>query len=143
MKHFMAVILVTALTGCATGGTVMLSGKAPTTPSKTADEVELFLTVPTKPYKVIALINSSRSGSDIGLSEGMALEKLKDQAAQAGADGIIEIQREVMDGGAVISSGAYGQASLNQNNVRASAGGIGSLIKTYTIVFRGKAVKFE
>ena len=137
-----AIILAFIVAGCATGGTVMLAGKAPEK-SKATDEVELFLDSPKKPYKVIALVNSSRSGSDLGLSEGMALEKLKEQAAQAGADGIVEIQREVMDGGAVVSSGAYGRATATENTARASAGGIGSLIRTYTVVFRGKAIRFE
>lgn len=133
------------LDGCATGGTVMLSGSPPAEPRQ-VEEIEIYLEKPNRQYKVIAMIIASAETDDflsVAHAEKAALEKLKEQAAQAGADGIIDIYREVMQSGAVVSSTAWGTAHGNDSLVHGTGGGFGALFRSYSIGFRAKAIKFE
>ncbi len=145
--------LIVFLSGCATGGTVMLSGTPPASPTP-IEKIEIFLEKPDKKYKVIALITASADTDDflsVSHAEKAALEKLKEQAARAGADGIIDIYREVLEGGSVVSSTvwgsatgtAYGRGGYTTGYAHGTGGGFGALFKSYSIGFRAKAIKFQ
>ena len=142
--------IIISLTGCADGGTVMLAGAKPAV-ARPTDEIQLLLEKPEKPFKIVALINSSSdtgwTGS-VSMYETLALEKLKTQAAEAGADAVYDIQETTMDAGQVVSSVDWGRAQLgltkkNIPTATSFSGGLGSTFKTYTFVFRAKAIKFK
>jgi len=149
MKYLLLIInTVLFLSGCASGGTVMLVGSAPDEPTP-IENVQIFLEPPTRAFQVIALVNSSADTDDFMSTSGAetaALEKLREQAAIAGADGLIDINREVIENGAVISTSAWGAASATAVGSTATAtgnsSGIGSLFRSYSIGFRANAIKF-
>lgn len=159
MKQLITCLFILFLVGCAQGGTVMLTGEKPQL-IKPISEIELLIEKPTKSYKVLALINSSAKTQSqfFGSSseaETAALEQLKVQAAQAGADAVMDIKQEVLENGAVISSVAWGQASAsgsaagNNNYASGQASGTGSAFgfgnwtKNREMVFRAKAIKWK
>lgn len=142
----------TNLSGCAVnlkanGSTVMLEGVKPTLPAS-ANLVRMFLEKPEQNYEVIALVNSSihiSSSMDIAQAEAVALEQLKVQATQAGADGIIDVVRDVTAGDTLISSSAFSTGTpwvspfsgIHQGSEQTS------VLRTYTISFRAKAIKLN
>ncbi len=153
----MAAIL---LTGCssfgipATGSLVMLKGEVPIQPLPVG-QVQLILNAENQDYQIVALINASASvgeSVDIAIAEGKALQELKQQAAQAGANGIIDIVREVLAGGTLTSTMKYGETD-NHNNLRINghndkdrqtiSTGQTSVSRSYTVYFRGKAVRLD
>jgi len=138
MKSFKRLLFVCLLfAGCATGSTVMLVGNAPEV-STPVEQVRLFLEPPTRGYTVIAVVQASAESDDfnsISIAEGAALKKLKEQAAAAGADGVVDIIREIMDGGVVIYSDSLGDYPRNLHSTT-------TLSRSFSINFRGKAVKF-
>ena len=139
MRRFLG-LLTLILSACATGSTVMLTGDMPEKSLKAKDQIELFVQPPVRAHKVIALVSASASFAGFGGvagAEGAALEKLKEQAALAGADGVMEIQREIYLGGVLISS-----TSLDQKPVGVVKS-FGSASAFPGVSFRGKAIKFD
>jgi len=129
----------------------MLKGSPPAM-AGAAEDVSIFLEKPEKPFKVIALVNSSVQMDDyssMAEGEGAALERLKQQAALAGADGIINITREIMDKGTVISSSSWTSADTldggrrHPHSVTGSDYDYTSLYRYYSISFRGEAISFD
>lgn len=153
LRHISFMLALTLLGGCslglhATGSTVMLSGIRPPAPSS-IEKVQIFLEQPKQPYEAVALVNSSIQIGGQGNfpeAEAAALEKLKQQAAAAGADGVIDVVREVVRGDTLISSTAFDTTTrLNgAPDLKTQQGtGYTSLSQTYSINYRGKAVKFK
>lgn len=151
IREFITAIAVCGiLSGCAEGGTVMLTGDKPAV-ARPTNEIELLLEKPGRPFKVIAMVNASAetqwTGS-VSAAETLSLEQLKKQAAEAGADAVYEIKQEVMDGGQVVSSVDWGRAQVGftKKNIPTATGstfGFANTIKNYTLVFRAKAIKFK
>lgn len=160
LKHIaLGMILALTLGGCASafrtsGGVVMLAGAKPATPAP-VETVQIFITPPTQSYKRIALISSSVPVSGnygIAQAEAAALEELKKQAASAGADGVIDITREVLAGDTLISSSGWGgtvftgapvtEAQLQALRLRPNQQTT-SISSYYTINFRAQAIQLE
>ncbi len=156
----LGVIFALTLGGCASafrtsGGVVMLSGAKPAIPAP-VETIQIFLTPPTQSYKKIALISSSVPVSGnygIAQAEAAALEELKKQAASAGADGVIDITREVLAGDTLISSSGWGggtvftgapvtEAQLQALRLRPNQQTT-SISSYYTINFRAQAIQLE
>ena len=88
----------------------------------------------------------------IAQAEAAALEELKKQAASAGADGVIEITREVLSGDTLISTSGWGgtpfvaapmtDAQLLALRTRPTQQTT-SITSYYTINFRAQAIKLE
>ncbi|NOY71855.1 MAG: hypothetical protein GXP14_05675 [Gammaproteobacteria bacterium] len=161
----MAVVL---LTGCSlgmsvTGSAVMLKGDLPMQPSP-VEQVQILLETENIDYQVVALVNASVSLAepvDIAIAEGKVLQELKNQAALAGANGILEVVREVLVGDALISTMRYGgvdgHSPLDHNTLDHDRHDLTqtlpieyssidssrtSISQSYTVYFRGKAVRF-
>lgn len=118
----------------------MLVGEVPERSLKTKDRIELFVAPPGRAHRVIALVSGSATFAGFGGvagAEGTALEKLKEQAALAGADGVIEITRELYLGGVLVSSTSLGQKPVG------TVQSFGSASALPGVGFRGKAIKFE
>ena len=155
MRNILAVLsLALMLAGCAQGGTVMLTGEKPKIVKPTS-EIELVIEKPQRAYKVLAMVTASASTKNqlfqaTSYAETNALEQLKKQAAEAGADAVIDIKQDTIENGAVVSTTSWGQAnvngSVNGNHVSASGTGssfgFGEMLKTHEIIFRAKAVKW-
>jgi hypothetical protein len=98
------ILLFTVLTGCATGSYI-LTGK--TRPAIDPMAVKVYLTPPTK-YETIAIVEAS---SNVEFSSQAAqnrtIEKLKEQAAKLGANGVLLTNTENKSSGGVIVSGIY------------------------------------
>ena len=114
-------------------------------PYEKGKEIIIFFTPPQKTYKVISIINASvfiddfKSHKD---AEETALKRLMDQAEKVGADGIVEVYREFLDGGEVVSSAPWEEQSNTYYNKTESVIGGGCVLYS-TINFKGKAIKFE
>lgn len=146
MRHMLLLIVTVILGGClATGSTVMLNGAPPENPTKTAVQIELLLEPPAKAYTVIALVTASAKTQfgDVAGAEGSALEQLKAQAAAAGADAVMDIERQVLSGGQVVSSGAYGRSAGTAASRQGVAFGSGAFTAQYYISFNAKAIKYR
>lgn len=149
-------LFISLVSGCASfervsGSTVMLKGSPPAM-TGVAEDVSIFLEKPEKPFKVIALVTSSVRMDDyasVAEGEGAALERLKLQAAFAGADGIINITREIMDQGTIVSSTSWTSATAFDGERRFPRSFAGtdydytSLYRYYSINFRGEAISFN
>ncbi len=161
-------MMVILLTSCSlgmnvTGSAVMLKGDLPVQPLP-VEQVQILLETGNIDYQVLALVNASVSLAepmDIAIAEGKVLQELKNQAALAGANGILEVVREVLVGDALISTMRYGTVDghrLLDHNVLdrdrhdltqalpIDYGSIDSsrtsISQSYTVYFRGKAVRF-
>lgn len=160
LKLLASCVMILMLGACAapfrtSGGVVMLSGLKPATPAP-IETVQLFVTPPGTPYKKIALVTSSVPVSGnygVAQAEAAALEELKKQAASAGADGVIEITREVLSGDTLISTSGWGgtpfvaaapmtDAQLLALRTRTTQQTT-SITSYYTINFRAQAIKLE
>jgi len=166
LNRYTTLIATTLLTGCslgmqATGSVVMLKGEAPIQPTP-VEQVQLILNTKNKEFHIVALINASASVAEpkqIAIAEGKALQELKNQAAQAGANGVIDVVREVLVGDALISTMNYGRiddfsigdhathnndkhgiAQILHREHQTISTGQTSVSRSYTVYFRGKAV---
>jgi hypothetical protein len=87
MKPFFPFLLALGLVACGTDGTSVLTGKS--RPSIAPSQVVLYLTPPAQ-YEAIGLVSakSGKHGSDQGKMDD-AVEELKKQAAEVGANGVV------------------------------------------------------
>ena len=95
---------------------------------------------PARPYRVVALVGASASFlgfGDVAAADGAALEKLREQAAIAGADAVIEIQRELYLGGVLITSTSLGQKPIGTIET------FGPAATSPGVNYRGKAIRFD
>ncbi len=168
LNRYATLIAVILLTGCslgmkATGSVVMLKGEAPIQPTP-VEQVQLLLDTKKEGYDIVALINASASVTEskqIAIAEGRALQELKHQAALAGANGVVDVVREVLVGDALISTmnygriddfnigdyttsqdhGAHGVTQVPYREYQTINTGQTSVSRSYTVYFRGKAVR--
>jgi len=152
---FPALMALFLVAGCAveyvaTGSTVMLSGSPPAY-GRSPETVTLFIDPPDRKYTVVAMVTASirlDDYSDIAGAEALALEQLRREAAKAGSDGVMDIQREVMDRGAVVLSSSWKHSHTYRDRddlIRYATRDDSDLIslnRAYSLVFRGKAIKF-
>jgi len=88
IKTVILICLVLSLWACASSSIIMIGAKrAPTDPNK----VVLYTTAPSQPYSVIGIVTAR---SKAGLSSDQqqlnyAVEAMKEEAAKAGANGVI------------------------------------------------------
>lgn len=87
MRAPFAIVLACLLAGCGTDGTMVLTG--PSRPSLDPSAVVLYVTPPAH-YETIGLVSakSGTHGGDQGKMQD-AVEKLKEEAADAGANGVV------------------------------------------------------
>ncbi|MGW8323834.1 MAG: hypothetical protein ACWGSD_20020 [Thermodesulfobacteriota bacterium] len=135
----------------ATGSMVMLSGGPPPYP-KAVESVTLFIDPPERKFTAVAMVTASirlDDFLDIAAAEAMVLEQLRREAATAGSDGVVDIQREVMYRGAVVISSSwkhsrgYGDRDEFVRYATRDESDILSLNRAYSLIFRGKAIRFS
>jgi len=87
VKPFLTFLIALGLVACGTDGTSVLTGKS--RPSISPSQVILYLTPPVQ-YESIGLVSakSGKHGSDQGKMDD-AVEELKKQAADVGANGVV------------------------------------------------------
>jgi hypothetical protein len=144
MKIQLFVILL-LLAGCTSGSTTMLSGTMPAV-GIPPENVELIIDEPQRSYKKLALVTASADTDDhlgFAKTEAAALRRLREQAGKAGADGVMNIRREVHQGDSIVSSNAWGTGVSSGNITTGSASGISTISSSQTIVFHGEAVTYS
>lgn len=139
-------VAVMALTGCSYGSKVMLTERE----AAAVEEADILLEAPDKPYRVIAVVSGIAHSSDFLFTrirtENAALERLKEEAVEAGADGIVQITRETLEGNMVLPytpwevSSASGEEALRSPEEKEEWPS--ALIESYSVVYRGKAIRF-
>jgi len=110
------VLVLVCLVGCSvgihtSGSVVMLKESKLDQPQANVDAVEVFIGVPEKPYDVVALVHASADVMDYSYMaeyESALFIELRTQAVKAGANGIINVVREVVSGGALVTTDSYG-----------------------------------
>jgi hypothetical protein len=83
-----ALILFTALSGCATSYVMVGQARPPISP----DQVQIYLHPPANKYSEIALLDTSSKGSFAITAQGktnVVMDRLKAEAAKLGANGIL------------------------------------------------------
>lgn len=87
MKRIIAVIAVACLLGgCATGSEVLVGAKhPPIDPS----QVQVYASPPPQPYDQVAILDAQGAGLGPQRQMDSAIAKLKSQAAELGANGIL------------------------------------------------------
>lgn len=146
-----ASLLCLSLLGCAQGGTVMLVGEKPQV-ARPVSEVEIFLEKPSRPFRIIALVNASARTKDqlfetTAEAQTNALNQLKQQAAEAGADGIYDITQNTVDNGKTTSSSESQQvrASVSDTRIKGStsSSSFSDVLNDHEIIIQAKAIKFQ
>ncbi|MDH4233839.1 MAG: hypothetical protein OEV15_01715 [Gallionella sp.] len=133
------------------GGMVMLAGTPPATAANPND-VQLFLDTPKFSYSTIALVTASATvytSSNVAEIEAGVVRKLKEQAATAGANGVIEIVRELRDGATNISGSTWKSVTKQKNvagnnemnQIQSHQDNNDSISNSYLLIYRGKAIK--
>ena len=160
MKNFITATLLLMLYGCSitsqiSGSHVSLSPTNNPLDSIAPEEVTIFLQAPEQPHQAIALLSASAtiSGySNVAAMEAELIEELRRQAASIGANGVMDIVREVMIGDKVITSNTWGIAarsrgeSAEQNKLRhtiVDRRDRSVVTSDYLVVYRGKAISYE
>ena len=160
MKNTVVAILMVMLYGCSigsqiSGSYVSLNSTGGILPAISPAEVSIFLQPPKSKYQATALLSASAtiSGySDVAAIEAELLEELRRQAASSGANGVMEIVREVMVGDKVITTNTWGMAARPRhelssqkpprlppfNRQRHSV-----VTSDYLIIYRGQAISYE
>ncbi len=108
------------------------------------EQVELILDEPQRRYRKIALVTASADPDDYFgwvAAEGAALKRLREQAGKAGADGVLNIYREVHQGYVVVFSEHLGTA-FSTIVTMGSSSTIATLFSSQKIVFRGEAIVY-
>ena len=107
-------------------------------------EIRIFFTPPQKAYEVISVIDASAFIDDFTShkdAEEAALKKFMVQAEKVGADGVIEVYREFLDGGELVSSTPWEtQSDTYYNKTKSIIGGGCGL--SPSIIIKGKVIKF-
>ena len=160
LKFTIVAMLSGALSACSlsiqpVGSLVMLKGSMPAAPMA-ADNVEILIGKAEKSYEVVALVNASVDVMDytyIAEYEAAVLSELRQQAARAGADAVMNIEREVVSGGTLVTTSRYGSAwgaELESTQQPAHDGIIQHqssqstrISQSYTVYFRGQAIKYK
>jgi len=130
-------------TDTVTGNTVLFSAAIPDRET-TPEEVVLFANTPDCEFRVIALVTAAARIDDASFAgdrERAALERLKRQAARAGADGVIHIQREIVSGGVLRSSAEW--TGLDQAEAESEISRETSEGNSRQIRFRGEAIRIN
>lgn len=130
MKPFLIFVIALGLVACGTDGTSVLTGQS--RPSTDPSQVVLYLTPPAK-YETIGLVSakSGRHGSDQSKMED-AVQKLKEEAADVGANGVvIQGTGEATSGstGVIIQAGNVPMIFSAQNH-RETINGIAIFVPT-------------
>lgn len=158
-KMTLVLALSGLLTACSlsiepTGSLVMLKGGLPAA-AVAEDSVEILIGKPEKPHEVVALVNASVDVMDytyIAEYEAAVLTELRRQAARAGANAVMNIEREVVSGGTLVTTSSYGSAwgtefepekqqsrdALIQHHANQST----RISQSYTVYFRGQAIRY-
>jgi hypothetical protein len=111
---------------------------------RSGGKISIFFTPPQKAFEVISVINASTFTDDFTShkdAEDAALTKLMNLAEKVGADGIIEVYLEFLEGGELISSIPWeGQSNTDYNKTESAIGG--GCVLSPSINFKGMAIKF-
>jgi len=160
MKNTIIVIMLAMLYGCSitsqvSGSHVSLNPIGNERQAIQPDAVTIFLQAPEHAYQTIALLNASAtiSGySNVAAMEAELLEELRRQAASIGANGVIDIVREVMIGDKVITTNTWGMAARSKLEINDQQKLKHAMINRrdqsvvssdYLLIYRGKAISYE
>jgi hypothetical protein len=115
-----AATMVAALSACATSHVIVGHTRPPISP----DQVQIYVHPPAAHYEEIALLDTSSKGSFAITAQGKTdkvIERLKDEAAKLGANGIL-LQGVTNESAGSVSSG-FGQAHASGNSAYGSGVG--------------------
>ena len=158
MKTPIGAILLVMLYGCSissqiSGSHVSLNSTASALQAIPPEQVTIFLETPESRYQAIALVSASAtiSGySNVSAMEAELLEELRRQAASIGANGVMDIVREVMVGDKVITTNTWGTAARPRHELnpqlrqpildRQRQSVVSS---DYLIIYRGQAIGYS
>jgi len=160
MKNAIVAILLVMLYGCSitsqvSGSHVSLNTAGNKLQVIQSDEVTIFLQTPEHAHQTIALLSASAtiSGySNVAAMEAELLEELRRQAASIGANGVMDITREVMIGDKVITTNTWGIAAgskfetAEQNKLKhtiVDRRDRSVVTSDYLLIYRGKAISHE
>ena len=160
MKNTIVAVLLLMLYGCSmssqiSGSHVSLNSTGSALQAIPPEEVTIFLQPPESKHQAIALVSASAtiSGySDVAAMEAEVLEELRRQAASIGANGVMDIVREVMVGDKVITTNTWGMAARprhelsTQNQLRLlplNRQRHSVVTSDYLIIYRGQAISHE
>lgn len=160
MRNTIIAILMVALYGCSitsqvSGSLVPISPLSNNLKGITAEEVTIFLQAPEQKHQTIALLSASAtiSGySNVAAMEAELLEELRRQAASIGANGVMDITREVMVGDKVITTNTWGVAARSrletteqnqQKHTIVDRRDRSVVTSDYLLIYRGKAISHE
>jgi len=160
MKNAIIAILLVMLYGCSitsqvSGSHVSLNPIGNKLESIQPDEVTIFLQTPEQTYQTIALLSASAtiSGySNVAAMEAELLEELRRQAASIGANGVMDVVREVMVGDKVITTNTWGIAARSRlesteldklKHTIVDRRDRSVVTSDYLLIYRGKAISHE
>lgn len=136
------------------GGAVLLQPQQVLSPSL-PEQVTLYIEQPDAAYDVVALVQASADVMDYGYIaeyETAVLQELRQQAANVGAHGVIEIVREVVSDGAMVTTDSYGSGwnikavpdePRSSKFVQHHSTQSSKVSQQYTVYFRGKAIRLK
>jgi len=157
MKKLLPVLCSMALfTGCATGpivtgSAIVLDQQQPIPQQLASNQVTLYLSPPLKQYQPIAMVTASgHMGhySDLSRLESALVEELRKQAASIGANGIMQIEKEILTGQTVISRSAWREIPPAERTHQPPPPLANARLETsqktisseYSVIYRGKAI---
>jgi len=157
MKNTIILIMLVMLSACSvtsqvSGSHVSLNAISNQLQAIPSEQVTIFLETPQPSYQTIALVsaNATISGySNVSAMEAELLEELRRQAASIGANGVMNIVREVMSGDQVITTSTWGTTArathelttqLRQPILDRQRQSVVS--SDYLIIYRGQAISY-
>ena len=160
MKNTIVAVLLLILYGCSmssqiSGSHVSLNSTSSTLQAISPAEVSIFLQPPESKHQAIALVSASAtiSGySDVAAMEAELLEELRRQAASIGANGVMDIVREVMVGDKVITTNTWGMATRSKLEISGQDKLKHAIINRhdqsvvssdYLVIYRAKAISYK
>jgi len=160
MKNSIVAVLLLMLYGCSmssqiSGSYVPLNATGSALQTISPEAVSIFLQPPESNYQAIALLSASAtiSGySDVAAVEAEMLEELRRQAASIGANGVMDIVREVMVGDKVITTNTWGMTARSKQELSAkhmlrqpilNRQHQSVVSSDYLIIYRGQAISYK
>ncbi len=116
LKYLSGLLIIVYVVGCSIGiqtrgSVVLLKGNEREQSQSEPHSIEVFLEAPERAFDVIALVYASAEVVDprfVAEYESALFTELRRQAARVGADGIINVVREVLSDGTLVTVDNYG-----------------------------------
>ncbi len=163
LKCLGGLLVAIYLLGCSigiqtSGSTVMLKGDKRDQNQIEHRAVEVFLEPPERAFDVVALVYASAEVVDprfVAEYESALFAELRAQAVRAGAEGIINIVREVVSDGTLVTVDNYGLGWVHKGGLHSSGEDLWlhyeglpgrqltRIANHYSVLFRAQAIRFK